>query len=203
MRSACHWLRQWASLAGAFDPGCRPPEAGYSGECEPSSSFGRRNSDLLCPEPDPKRLTQSGHAEQFGMTDSVLLSSTGARLVIIPITTVALLLPLSTCCSACTRDDDQLAAPDGCCQSHATEAVADDLLCFSPHASHCSCCIQPTDRTSPQPDRLSPRIELSSALPPATDVGCDCDVSLVSDLLRRADTATPVPHCILHCSWQI
>jgi hypothetical protein len=137
------------------------------------------------------------------MTNLVLPSTAAARLVIAPITALALLLPLPACCSACSPADHQPDAKKACCQNHATAGADLDLLCVSQHASPCGCSIQPTDRSPRQSDKISSLIDLSSALPSATLAVFNHDAIALSERLRLDNVALTIPHRILHCSWQI
>jgi hypothetical protein len=148
-------------------------------------------------------LTYAAYPEEFGMTDSGLAPSTAARLVIAPLTMLALVLPPPASCSACSTNEGQFSAESGCCQKHATQPLTDHPACIGGHESRCGCCIQPTDRSARQPDRHSPSIDLSGTLSLATFAPCNYDAAAPSELLQLRTLAHRIPHRILHCSWQI
>jgi hypothetical protein len=137
------------------------------------------------------------------MTDLGHPSSSAARLVIVPTTMFALLLPLPASCSRCSANDGKSAAKSGCCQKRDCNAQTENAACVGQYNSRCSCCIQPTDRSTRQSDRPSPLIELSGALSFAVFAPCDCEVAAPGSALTRVDLVQQIPHRILHCSWQI
>jgi hypothetical protein len=147
-------------------------------------------------------LTLIANSEQFGMTALVELSTTAARPVIAPIAALALLLPLPVRCGACCSEENP-PAKAVCCQSRPNDTPTSDLACFVKHDSRCTCCIQPTNRSTSPSDRTASPIDLSSALPALTFAACFVDTSNLSELFRFGIAAPRIPHRILHCSWQI
>jgi hypothetical protein len=146
------------------------------------------------------------------------LHSGCGRWAIIPVTAVAMLLPLSARCGPCCGAEKNASCSDArhasanhrhsCCdkRSASRHSVPESNLlcvCLSPQASSdCSCSAQPREPRLAQEQFFSHDSFIAGLHVTALHTANLQDDS-ASALAATVELASPIPHRILHCSWQI
>jgi hypothetical protein len=142
-----------------------------------------------------------------------------ARIVIIVATAMAMLLPLSARCAACSTSagdcprciaantQHQTSAVERACCKHRTARSdkafdGDSAGAVSNHSPHCGCGVRPLHRTVPTKDQLLIAQDFAAAEACLFETS-HLEPRIAAVAASNGDLPPPLPHRILYCCWLI